>query len=233
VVPVIEELAGRLSIPISVDTTRSSTARAALAAGAEMVNDISALRFDPALASAAAEAGAPVVLMHMRGDPRTMQMLPPSDDVFGDVERDLLEACCVAGERGLAFEQLVVDPGIGFGKSASQNVELLARLGRLARLDRPLLVGTSRKSFLGRITGREVGDRLHATVASVTAAALAGAHVVRVHDVAACVDAARVADAIADAISDEASTAGRSRRAADPAGRSGPVVDSASGRKLP
>jgi dihydropteroate synthase len=196
VVPVVERLAAELRVPISVDTTRASTARAALGAGAEIVNDISALRFDPGLADAAAAAGAAVVLMHMRGDPSVMQKLEPSPDIFAEVEKDLLEAINVATERGVPFERLVLDPGIGFGKTVDQNVALVARLGRLARLDRPLLVGTSRKSFLGRLTGRETPDRLAATLASVTAAVLAGAHVVRVHDVAPAVDAVRVADAV-------------------------------------
>jgi dihydropteroate synthase len=196
VVPVIRELARELGVPISVDTTRASTAEAALDAGAAIVNDISALRFDPALATVAARYRAGLVLMHMRGDPKTMQKLPPSDDILAEVERDLLEALTVAEERGVPPEAILLDPGIGFGKTVEQNVELLARLSRLARLDRPVLVGTSRKSFLGALTGRETGRRLAATVASVAAAALRGAHVVRVHDVAEAVDAVRVADAV-------------------------------------
>ncbi len=196
VLSVVEALAGRLSIPISVDTTRAETARAALAAGAEIVNDISALRFDPALAAVVAETGAGLILMHMRGTPATMQTMAPSTDILADVERDLLAAIDAATDAGVAFDRLVLDPGIGFGKTLDQNVELLARLDRLGRLDRPLLVGTSRKSFLGRLTGRDTGDRLAATLASVTAAVLRGAHVVRIHDVAPAVDAVRVADAI-------------------------------------
>jgi dihydropteroate synthase len=196
VVPVVGALATKLGAAISIDTTRASTARAALDAGATIVNDISALRFDPELATVAASAGAGLILMHMRGSPKTMQTLAPSEDIVSEVERDLLDAVMVAQERGVPFQNIVLDPGIGFGKTVAQNVELIARLGQFARLDRPILVGTSRKSFLGKLTGRETGDRLAATVASVTAAVLSGAHIVRVHDVAEAVDAVRVADAV-------------------------------------
>lgn len=196
VVPVVEALATRLSIPISIDTTRAETARAAIDAGAELVNDVSALRFDPSLADVTARSGAGLVLMHMRGTPVTMQRVPPSDDILPEVERDLLVALDTAVDAGIDVERCVLDPGIGFGKTVDQNVELLARLDRIARLDRPMLVGTSRKSFLGTITGRGVDERLAATISSVTAAVLGGAHIVRVHDVAPCVDAVRVADAV-------------------------------------
>ena len=196
VVPIVEALAGQLSIPISVDTTRAATARAALDAGAEIVNDISALRFDPDLARVAADARAGLVLMHMRGTPATMQALAPSGDILADVERDLLAALGAAADGGVEKGRILLDPGIGFGKTADQNVELLSRLDRVARLDRPVLVGTSRKSFLGRLTGRAASDRVAASLASATAAVLRGAHVVRVHDVAATVDAVRVADAV-------------------------------------
>ena len=196
VVPVVEALARQLSIPVSVDTTRAETARAALGAGAAIVNDISALRFDPGLARVVADAGAGLVLMHMRGSPATMQRLAPSEDIHAEVERDLLAALEAAADGGVAIERIMLDPGVGFGKTVEQNVDLLARLERLAWLDRPVLVGTSRKSFLGRLTGRDPGDRLAATLASVAAAVLRGAHVVRVHDVAPAVDAVRVADAV-------------------------------------
>jgi dihydropteroate synthase len=199
VVPVVEALAGRVAIPISVDTTRAATARAAVAAGAEILNDISALRFDADLATVAAETGAGLVLMHMRGTPATMQRLAPAEEIFDEIERDLLVALGTAEARGVAATRVVLDPGIGFGKTVEQNVALIARGDRLARLDRPVLVGTSRKSFLGKLTGRETGDRLAATVASVAAAVLRGAHVVRVHDVREAVDAVRVADAVLDA----------------------------------
>lgn len=198
VLPVITRLAKQLSIPISIDTTRAHTARAAIDSGAEIVNDISALRFDPDLAALVASTGVGLILMHMRGNPATMQTLAPSTDITGDVETDLLEALSVALDAGVPVDRIVLDPGIGFGKTVDQNVELVARLDRLRRLDRPLLVGTSRKSFLGHLTGRPTDDRLHATLASVTAAILRGAHIVRVHDVGPSVDAARVADAVLD-----------------------------------
>jgi dihydropteroate synthase len=200
IAPVIEALAGRLRVPISIDTTRSETARVALAAGAAIVNDISALRLDPSLAEVAAEAGAGLVLMHMRGEPRTMHKLPPAADILMDVEACLLEAIGSARERGVDHEAIVLDPGIGFGKTVAQNVELLASLGRLAALDRPLLVGTSRKSFLGGLTGRGPAERRDATVASLAVAVLCGAHIVRVHDVDAARDAVRVADAVLGAL---------------------------------
>jgi dihydropteroate synthase len=200
VVPVVEALAHRLKIPISVDTTRAETARAAIEAGAEILNDISALRFDAELAAVAARAKAGLVLMHMRGTPETMQRLAPSDDILAEVERDLLAALDVAADAGVDLARIVVDPGVGFGKTVAQNVELIARLDRLARLDRPVLVGTSRKSFLGRLTGRDTSDRLAGSLASITAAVLGGAHVVRVHDVAPSVDAVRVADAVLDQV---------------------------------
>ncbi len=153
-----------------------------------------------AVASVAADGGAGLVLMHMRGSPATMQKMPPVDDIIEDVTATLLEALSVAIERGVDPDRTILDPGIGFGKTVAQNVELVARLDRVAALDRPVLVGTSRKSFLGALTGRDTFDRLHATTASVAAAVLGGAHIVRVHDVAPAVDAARVADAVLAAL---------------------------------
>ncbi|HQR38338.1 MAG TPA: dihydropteroate synthase [Blastocatellia bacterium] len=196
VIPVVRELSRRLRIPISIDTVRASTAAAALDAGASIVNDISGLTADADMASTVARARAAIVLMHMRGDPATMQKLPPSPDIIADVEKRLLEAMDVAADAGIALESILLDPGIGFGKTADQNVELIAHLSRVASLDRPVLVGTSRKAFLGHLTGRGVEERLAATTASVAASVMRGAHVVRVHDVAAAVDAARVADAV-------------------------------------
>ncbi len=187
-----------MAIPISVDTVRASTARAAIDAGARIVNDISALRFDPHMAHVVASTGAGLVLMHMRGDPATMMRLEPSNDILAEIERDLLVALERAVDSGVALDRVVIDPGIGFGKTLDQNVEILARLGTVARLDRPLLIGTSRKSFLGKLTGRSTDERLAASIASVTAAVLRGAHIVRVHDVGPAVDAVRVADALLD-----------------------------------
>ncbi|HWS89387.1 MAG TPA: dihydropteroate synthase [Pyrinomonadaceae bacterium] len=199
VVPVVEALAGRVSAPVSVDTTKASVARAALAAGAEILNDISALRFDPALADEAAQAGAGLVLMHSLGARATLHTLPPVEDVLGEVTNSLRASVAEAVGRGVARESIAVDPGFGFGKSHEQNVELLARLNEIAASfpDLPLLVGTSRKRFVGTLVGgAPVGERLHGTMATVAAAVLRGASVVRVHDVRAAVETVRVIDAV-------------------------------------
>jgi len=199
VVPVIEALAGTLTVPVSVDTTKAEVARAALAAGAEIVNDISALRFDPSLADEAARAGAGLVLMHSRGTNVSMHTLEPMADIMGEVTASLRRSVTEAERRGVARASLALDPGVGFGKSQEQNVELLARLSTFAEHfpDFPLLVGTSRKSFIGRLLGgASVEERLHGTMATVAAAVLNGAHIVRVHDIRAAVQTVRVADAI-------------------------------------
>jgi dihydropteroate synthase len=199
VVPVVEALAGRVSVPVSVDTTKAAVARAALGAGAEIVNDISGLRFDPAVADEAARAGAGLVLMHSRGTHETLHALPPVADIMAEVAGGLRLSIAEAERRGVARASIALDPGVGFGKSQEQNVELLARLDQLARefAGFPLLVGTSRKRFVGALTGgAPPAERLHGTMASVAAAILRGAHVVRVHDVRAAVETARVADAI-------------------------------------
>jgi len=199
VIPVIKQLATETSIPISVDTTKSSVARAALEAGAEIVNDISALRFDPAIADEVAKAGAGLVLMHSRGTPKTMQQLPPVADIMGDVISGLRESIAVAEQRGVSQENIAIDPGIGFGKTAAQNVELIAHLDQLARefTDFPILIGTSRKSFLGKLLDNAPADqRLNGTIASIAASVMKGAHIVRVHDVKAAVEATKVADAV-------------------------------------
>lgn len=199
VIPVIEKLAAQTSVPISIDTTKPSVARAALAAGAEIVNDISALRFDPLIADEAARAGAGLVLMHSRGTPKTMQQLPPVEDILTEVIAGLRESIAVAQKHGVAPESLAIDPGIGFGKTVEQNVELIAKLDRLVIefADFPLLIGTSRKSFIGKLLdGAPADERLYGTIASIAASVLKGAHIVRVHDVKAAVDAIRVVDAI-------------------------------------
>ncbi len=204
VVPIIEELSRRSSIPISVDTTKSAVARAALKAGAAIVNDISALRFDFYVADEAAKAGTGLVLMHSRGTPATMHKLPPVPDIIEEVTRSLHSSIKMAERRGVKRESIVVDPGIGFGKSQEQNVELVAKVDQLIEAfpDYPLLIGTSRKSFIGRILADENGEpapvteRLHGTMASITAAVLKGAHIVRVHDVKATKEALLVADAL-------------------------------------
>ncbi|HYY58408.1 MAG TPA: dihydropteroate synthase [Pyrinomonadaceae bacterium] len=199
ILPVIEHLSKSTEVTISVDTTKAEVARAALDAGAEIVNDISALRFDFRVADEVARAGAGLVLMHSRGTPATMHRLPPVSDVLEEVSRSLRSSIAMAERRGVPPGSIVLDPGIGFGKSLEQNVELIARLGELAlRLPGfPLLVGTSRKSFIGRLLeGTPVDGRIFGTMATVTAAILNGAHIVRVHDVRAAQETARVADAI-------------------------------------
>jgi dihydropteroate synthase len=206
VIPVIEALAGNISAPISVDTTKARVARAALEAGAEIVNDISGLRFDPALADEAARAGAGLVLMHSRGGRETMHALRPVPDIWAEVTEGLRRQLAEAERRGVGRAQLALDPGIGFGKSQEQNLELVARLDRLGREfpGFPILVGTSRKSFIGRLLGgAPAEERLQGTMATVTAAVLRGAHIVRVHDVRATVETVRVADALRQAARDE------------------------------
>lgn len=204
VVPVIEALSARVSAPISVDTTKSEVARAALEAGAAIVNDISALRFDFYVADAVARAGAGLVLMHSRGTPATMHRMPPVADVMDEVVSSLRASIHMAERRGVARESIAIDPGIGFGKTQEQNLELIARLDELiaAFPDHPLLIGTSRKSFIGRLLADDSGspappsERLHGTMATITAAVLKGAHIVRVHDVKPTAETIRIADRI-------------------------------------
>jgi dihydropteroate synthase len=207
IMPVVERLRAHLpGAVISIDTTKAEVARRALEAGAEIVNDISALRFDERVADEAARAGAGLVLMHSRGTAATLHTLPPVADILPEVSESLRRSIAVAVERGVARAQIAIDPGIGFGKSQQQNLELLAGLDALAAefADLPLLVGTSRKSFIGRLLGDAPAERrLHGTMASVTAAILGGAHIVRVHDVRAAVETARVADAIKAVTSDK------------------------------
>jgi dihydropteroate synthase len=200
IVPVVARLCAQLpGALISVDTTKAEVARAALDAGAEIVNDISALRFDERIAGEAARTGAGLVLMHSRGTPASLHNLPPVADIMAEVTVALRRSIAVAGQHGVARAQIAIDPGIGFGKSVQQNLELLAKLDALAEqfADFPLLVGTSRKSFIGQLLGDAPPvERLHGTMASVTAAILGGANIIRVHDVRAAVETARIADAI-------------------------------------
>lgn len=200
VVPVIERLrrAG-CQTPISVDTRKAGVARAALAAGADLVNDVSALA-DPAMAELVAARGVPVVLMHTRGTPADMARHAVYDDVVGEVERELLAALARAVKAGVREEQVVLDPGIGFAKEARHSLALLAALPALRRhLGRPLLVGPSRKSFIGQVTGAPAAERLPGTLAAVTVCVLSGVELLRVHDVGAARQAALVAAAIRDA----------------------------------
>jgi dihydropteroate synthase len=196
VVPVIERLRARgFALPISIDTAKGAVARAALAAGADLVNDVSALS-DPDVARAVAASGAPVVLMHMRGTPADMMTRAVYGDVVRDVARELEEALARAEAAGIPRERTLLDPGIGFAKTAEQSVELLARIAELRSLGRPLVVGPSRKSFIGKLTGAAVEARGPGTLAAVTACVLGGVEVIRVHDVADARQAAHVASAL-------------------------------------
>jgi dihydropteroate synthase len=197
ILPVLEKLRGRLKIPISIDTSKAEVAEAAAYQGAEIINDVTALRADPRLAEIAAKWRLPLILMHMRGDPRTMQKRPFARDVMRDVLTGLRRAVGIARRAGVPKAQIVLDPGIGFGKSAAQNYELLQKLPELARLGQALLIGTSRKSFLAKAPGAAPdADRIWGTAATVAASVFGGAHIVRVHDVAEMVEVARVTDAL-------------------------------------
>jgi len=201
--PVLESLRGKLKIPVSVDTQKAAVAEIAIGAGAAMINDVSGLRRDPRLAEVVAHHGVPLVLMHMRGTPRTMQKLPFAKDVMKNVLNGLRESVSTARKAGIAKNKIIVDPGIGFGKSLEQNYELLAKLDEIAKLGYPLLVGTSRKGFLGKTLARNgepapAEKRIWGTAATVTASILGGAHIVRVHDVTEMAQVARVADSILD-----------------------------------
>jgi dihydropteroate synthase len=219
VVPVIRALRARGGGPLSIDTTKADVAAAALDAGADMVNDVSGLRFDAGLGRLVAERGVPVVLMHLRGDFPTMHREPRYRDVMAEVVAELGEALARAEQAGVRREQTIVDPGLGFAKDAGHTLEVLRRLPELGELRRPVLVGPSRKSFIGRVLERPAGgfggarsappleeraridsaranDRVFGTAAAVAACVLAGAHVVRVHDVREMVDVARMCDAI-------------------------------------
>jgi dihydropteroate synthase len=194
VVPVIEGMRARSSVPISIDTRKADVAAAARAAGADMINDVTALQGDPAMTALAAAHDIPVVLMHMQGDPATMQRQPRYDDVVAEILAFFRARIAFCSSRGV--HRVILDPGIGFGKTLQHNLALLRALPRFRELGVPLLVGTSRKSFLGQITGRAVEHRLAGSLASNTYAALQGAHILRVHDVRAMKDALRVIDAI-------------------------------------
>jgi dihydropteroate synthase len=203
ILPVLEGLRGRIKIPISVDTRKSTVAESAIRGGAQIINDVSGLRSDPRVAKVAAKCGSPLVLMHMRGEPSTMQRVPFARHVMKDVARGLRESVAKAREAGVAKSQIILDPGIGFGKSYAQNYELIQNLPQLAALGYPLLVGSSRKGFLGATLAHEgkrlpPEERIWGTAATVTAAILGGAHIVRVHDVAEMAQVALVADCVAN-----------------------------------
>lgn len=191
--PVVAALSKQTVVPLSIDTTKASVARAALDAGAHIVNDISALRGDPSMAKVVAETGAGIVLMHMQGTPRTMQDTPHYGDVVEEVSEFFEERIAFAAQRGIAQRQILLDPGIGFGKLPVHNLTLLAQLQQFTEFGVPVLVGVSRKAFLGGIVGRPVEDRLLATAAAVAIAVERGASMLRVHDVQAMKDVVKVA----------------------------------------
>jgi dihydropteroate synthase len=197
VVPVIEAVSRQVDTPLSVDTTKAAVARAALVAGAEIINDISAMRFDEEMTAVIAAAGAAVVLMHMRGTPVDMQAGDLTyASLWGDILRFLGERIVVAQKAGIEERQIVVDPGLGFGKAAEDNLKILRDLNECRVLGVPVLIGPSRKAFIGRLTGGAPEERIEGTAAAVTAAILKGAHFIRVHDVGAMKKVAAVADAI-------------------------------------
>jgi dihydropteroate synthase len=194
--PVVRELARRSGVPISIDTTKAEVARAAIDAGAEVVNDVSGLQRDPELAAVAAREGAALCLMHSRGTPQDMQQRASYADLLGEVHDELQEALRRALEGGVPVEAIALDPGLGFAKTAEHNLLLLRRLRELTQLGRPLLLGASRKSFLGRLSGKPAAERVTGSIAAAAVAALHGASVVRVHDVAATREALAVVDAV-------------------------------------
>jgi dihydropteroate synthase len=194
--PVLEQVARRVTVPISVDTTKSRVARSAIEAGASIINDVSALRFDPKMAEVIAASGAGVVLMHMQGTPATMQRAPRYADVVEEVRAFFVERIRTALEAGIAESHIVLDPGFGFGKLLVHNIELLTHLPSFAMLNRPLLVGLSRKGFIGQLLGRPVDRREWGTAAAVALAVERGAQILRVHDVAIMADVVKVASAL-------------------------------------
>jgi dihydropteroate synthase len=196
VLPVVRELARRANVPISIDTTKAEVARRAVDAGAEVVNDVSGFQRDSELAKVVAQSGAAVCLMHMRGTPADMQQRATYSDVLGEVHDELSQALARALQAGVAEDRIALDPGLGFAKAAEQNLLLLRRLGELTQLGRPLLVGASRKSFLGKLSGKPAPERVVGSLAAAVVAAQRGASIVRAHDVAATREALSVVDAV-------------------------------------
>ena len=199
VIPVVSELVKRTSLPISIDTYKGQVAKAALDAGATMINDISGLRYDAELVHLVATSQVPVVLMHMQGSPRTMQLEPHYGSLLSEIIGFLEERIQFACEAGVSREQIIVDPGIGFGKTVHHNLLLIKHLDSLATLGQPILVGTSRKSFIGAVLDKEVTEREPGTWATVCAGIIKGAHIVRVHEVATCRQVADMVDAVMNA----------------------------------
>jgi dihydropteroate synthase len=196
VLPIRDALGGRYPLPISIDTSKSEVAQASLERGASIINDISSFQKDPRIGSVAAEYDAAVILMHMRGEPHNMQSIPPSPDILGEIEIWAQDAVARAQKAGVSSEYIVLDPGIGFGKTAAQNLEIIHNLDRLAALGFPILVGTSRKSFISSILKKPASELVLGTSATIAASIVLGAHIVRVHDIAEIREVADVTDAI-------------------------------------
>ncbi len=196
VMPVLKALAEKYPLPISIDTSKGEVARAALENGAALVNDVSSLGRDTRLGEEAARFSAGLILMNMRGEPASMQRIPPSSDILAELEHWAQEAVARARKCGVSSERIILDPGIGFGKTTSQNLEILRNLNRLSAAGYPLLVGTSRKSFIGTSLNNPAGERIWGTAATVAASIIFGAHIVRVHDVVAMREIADMTDAI-------------------------------------
>jgi len=196
VVPVVEELAAECDVPISIDTRKAAVAAAALYAGADIVNDVSALRYDPSMATLLASRGAPVCLMHMQGTPQNMQDNPTYDEVVSDVRDWLAGRVEAAVEAGIERDRVIIDPGFGFGKTVGHNLEMMRRLHEFHDLGQPLLVGTSRKSMIGAVLEVGTDERLSGTLATVCCAAMSGAHIMRVHDVAPVRQALQMCEAV-------------------------------------
>lgn len=196
VIPVIRELSTQIDVPISIDTYKSDVAQKALQEGAQMVNDISALRFDPEMALVVAEYNVPLVLMHIQGSPQDMQKNPQYKSLIPEIIAELNHSIKRAQEAGIKREMIIIDPGIGFGKTLQHNLEILSMLKKFKRLNAPILIGTSRKSLIGQVLGLQVEERLEGTAATVAVSILNGANIIRVHDVLAMKRVAQMTDAI-------------------------------------
>jgi dihydropteroate synthase len=196
VIPVIEGISKDVNAPVSIDTCKSTVAKAALDAGACIINDISAMRSDPKIASVASEYSSPLILMHMQGTPKDMQKNPQYDDIMEDIKKFLKARVDFAISKGVPRENIIIDPGIGFGKTLEHNYDIIRRLEELEQLNLPILIGTSRKSFIGNTLGLDVDDRLEGTLATITMSIVNGADIVRVHDVKEAVRTAKMTDAI-------------------------------------
>jgi len=196
VIPVVKELAAEIAVPISIDTRKAEVAKSALDVGAQLINDVSALRYDDEMASVAASSGVPVCLMHMQGEPETMQASPEYGDVVRDIIEWLRRRVEAAVSAGIEAENLIIDPGFGFGKLVEHNLEILHRLPEFHAVGCPLLIGTSRKSTIGEVVNRPAKDRLYGTLATLTSSVLSGAHILRVHNVESAMDTIKMAEAI-------------------------------------